>query len=127
MPNLLKTIISSILLGSIVIFLIYKGDVYFNSLLLICFLCGSYEIIKLKRLFLKISLIKLFADAKSEASFADNKSSKWYDLIYNICSRLLLIEHFAISIFWCSAITYILQPNCQHNNIPDIFNHYYCK
>ena len=60
MSNFSTRIVSSILLGSIVIFLIYKGDVYFNFLLLICFLCGSYEIIKLKRLFLKISIFLIF-------------------------------------------------------------------
>lgn len=60
MPNLLKRIISSILLGSIVIFLIFKGDVYFNILLIVCFLCGSYEIIKLKRLFSKIIIFLIF-------------------------------------------------------------------
>ena len=60
MPNLLKRIISSILLGSIVIFLIFKGDVYFNILLTVCFLCGSYEIIKLKRLFSKIIIFLIF-------------------------------------------------------------------
>ena len=60
MPNLLKRIISSILLGSIVIFLIFKGDVYYNTLLTVCFLCGSYEIIKLKRLFSKIIIFLIF-------------------------------------------------------------------
>ena len=60
MPNLLKRIISSILLGSIVVFLIFKGDKYFNALLLICFICGGYEIIKLKRLFIKIIIFLIF-------------------------------------------------------------------
>jgi len=60
MPNLLKRVISSILLGSIVIFLIFKGDIYFNILLTVCFLCGSYEIIKLKRLFSKIIIFLIF-------------------------------------------------------------------
>ena len=60
MSNLLKRIVSSILLGSIVIFCIFKGDIYFNILLIICFLFGSYEIIKLKRLFSKIIIFLIF-------------------------------------------------------------------
>ena len=60
MPNLLKRFISSILLGSIVIFLIFKGDIYFNILLTVCFLCGSYEIVKLKRLFSKTIIFFIF-------------------------------------------------------------------
>lgn len=60
MSNFLKRTLSSILLGPIVIFLIFKGNIYYNALLIICFLCGSYEITKLKNYFLKIIIFFIF-------------------------------------------------------------------
>lgn len=54
MSNLSKRILSSIVLGSVVLLLIYIGKIYFDALLLICFLCGILEIYKLKKIYVKL-------------------------------------------------------------------------
>ena len=59
MSNLLIRFFSSIILGPIILLLIYFGGLYFNILLLICFLLGTYEIKKLKNNKLKISILLL--------------------------------------------------------------------
>lgn len=60
MSNLLKRSFSSILLGPLVIFLIFKGGIYFNTLLIVCFICGLYEIFKLKKNKSKIIIFLIF-------------------------------------------------------------------
>lgn len=60
MSNLYKRLISSIVLGSAVLFLIYKGELYFDALLVTCFLCGVYEILNMKRKLSKFLIFSLF-------------------------------------------------------------------
>ena len=60
MSNLSKRLMSSFILGSVVLFLIYAGGYYFNILLALCFLFGIYEILKLKKISSKIFIFFIF-------------------------------------------------------------------
>lgn len=60
MSNLSKRLMSSFILGSAVLFLIYAGGYYFNILLGLCFLFGIYEILKLKKISSKIFIFFIF-------------------------------------------------------------------
>ncbi len=54
MNEIAKRILISLTLGPIVLFLIYKGGVFFYFLLFFCLVAGLYEIIKLKILRIKL-------------------------------------------------------------------------
>lgn len=60
MSNLTKRFLSSIILSTFVIFLIFKGGFYFYILLISCFIFGTYEILKLKKQLLQIFIFLIF-------------------------------------------------------------------
>lgn len=58
--NLIFRLLSSLILAPIIIFIIYKGDIYFLCFLVILSILGIYEILKLKIYYIKFIILILF-------------------------------------------------------------------